>query len=104
MILQQFRLFPEHFTKSGQPKTKLFFDSKKREKNKKSKQNCNCSKNQIKIGINLTENYAQSCIISDRLTFRKNIEVDIIAFREAFERVVKENKTSNKSNIDNNTN
>ena len=97
-------MFPEHFTKFGQPKTKLFTNTKKRKKNKEGKKNSNCSENQIKVGINLTEDYAQSCIISDGLTFRKNIEVDIFALREAFERVVKESKTNNENNINNKAN
>ena len=82
-----------------QLESELLFNAKKRKKNKKSKKNCNCSENQIEVGINLAKNNTQSCIISDGLAFRKNIEIDIVSLRQQLERVVKEKEESDKYNI-----
>ena len=99
MVIQQFRLFPEQFTKFGQPKYKLFFDTKERKKNKKSKKNCKCSENQIEVAVNLSENYVESDIIGDRVMLSRNSTFDVRKIITDFERIVKEREENNENNI-----
>ena len=79
--------------------SETIFDTFEEEETKKCEKNCHCCNDQIKIGINLAENDTQSCIISDGLTFRKNIEIDIVSLRQQLERVVKEKEKNDKYNI-----
>jgi hypothetical protein len=77
----------------------MFSKSLKKKKTENSKQNCHCCNEQIEVGINLSEYDTQSCIISDRLAFRKDIEIDTVSLRQQLERVVKEKEDNDKYNI-----
>ena len=92
-------MFPERFAKHREAEFKFFLNADKRKKNKKSKKNCDCSENQIEVGINLTENYVESDIIGDRIMFSRNITFDITQIVSDFKRVVKEKEQNDKYNI-----
>ena len=79
--------------------SETIFDTFEEEETEKCKKNCHCCNDQIEVGINLSENDTQSCIISDGLTFRKNLEIDIVSLRQHLERIVKEREENDKNNI-----
>lgn len=79
--------------------SETIFDTFEEEETEKCKKNCHCCNDQIEVGINLSENYAESDIISDGLTFRKNLEIDIVSLRQHLERIVKEREENDKNNI-----
>ena len=79
--------------------SETIFDTFEEEETEKCKKNCHCCNDQIEVGINLSENYAESDIIGDRIMFSRNSTFDITQIFADFKRVIKEKEDCDKNNI-----